>query len=447
MSLANRPRVIIIGAGFAGIDAAHTLANKAVDVLLIDRQNYHTFTPLLYQVATCGLDPSGIAYPVRQIFYDKANIRFLMGEVTAVDASARHISVRTNGTSQRLSYDFLIVAAGSVSNYFGNDSFASSTFGLKTLSDAILLRNHILRLFERAAWTEDEAERAALTTMVVVGGGPTGLETAGALYELYNDVLRREYRQAKPIRAKVILIEASDRLLTPFPEPLQKSALRQMESLGVEVMLGAPVADAGTDHVSLKDGRIIPTHTIVWSAGVKASPMAEMLGVPLQRMGRVPVRPTMEAVGLDRVYVVGDMAYLEDDKGQPYPMVIQPAKQQSRLAAANILRRISGEPESRFVYRDLGIMATIGRSRAVAWIYNRIPLQGFIAWTAWLFLHLIWLLGFRNRLNVLVNWIWNYFVFPLPGAYGVRTILAVPEHHDDRVVSVEDIDTFKVQAP
>lgn len=407
----HRPRIIIIGAGFGGLYAAQTLVNQPVDVLLIDRQNFHTFTPLLYQVATCGLDPSEIAYPVRQIFYDKSNVSFLMGDVVAIDLDERHVTVKVNGSTQREAYDYLIVSAGSATNYFGKDEWAQHTFGLKSLGEAVLLRNHVLKLFERAAWAEDVAYREALTTMVVVGGGATGLETAGALHELYNHVLRNEYRQAEGVTAKVILIEATDRLLAAFPEPLQQSALQQLRSLGVEVILSNPVAEITPDHVTLNDGRVIPTHTLVWAAGVKASPMGSMLGVPLQRGGRVAVKPTMELIDRDHVYVVGDMAYLEDADGHPYTQTIPVAKQEGKLAASNILRRATGQPEADFVFHDRGIMATIGRSRAVAWLYNRVPLTGWFAWVAWLFLHLIWLLGFRNRLNVLVNWVWNYLTY------------------------------------
>lgn len=423
----HRPRIIIIGAGFGGLYAAQTLANKPVDVLLIDRQNFHTFTPLLYQVATCGLDPSEIVYPVRQIFYDKANVSFLMGSVVEINTDERYVTVNLNGTTQREAYDYLIVAAGSTTNYFGKDEWSEFAFGLKSLADAVLLRNHVLKLFERAAWAEDADQREALTTMVVVGGGPTGLETAGALHELYNFVLRREYRQAEGVTAKVILVEATDRLLAPFPESLQQSALKQLRSLGVEVVLANPVAEIAADHVTLKDGRVIPTYTLVWAAGVKASSMGSMLGVTLQPGGRVAVKPSLEMIEREHIYVIGDMAYLEDEKGQPYPQLIPVAKQQGKLAAKNILRRAKGEQEVAFTYRDRGIMATIGRSRAVAWLYNRVPLTGWFAWVTWLFLHLLWLLGFRNRLNVVVNWIWNYFVFPLPGSLGHRMILPLEE--------------------
>ena len=270
--------------------------------------------------------------------------------------------------------------------------------------------------------------RAALTTLVVVGGGPTGLETAGALYELYKHVLADEYcSPGKDLRGRVILIEMLDHLLDPYPERLQKAAYRQLENLGVEVILGTRVEHVEPDRVVLADGRVIPTYTLIWSAGVKASPLAEMLGVELARGGRVPVRPTMQLLDDDDVYVVGDMAYLEDPDGQPYPMLIPVAKQQGKLAAKNILRQQKGAALETFRYHDRGIMATIGRSRAVAWIYYKIPLTGFIAWLAWLGLHLITLLGFRNRLNVFINWVWNYLTWdrsvpPDPGAPAARAV-------------------------
>lgn len=407
----QKPRVIIIGAGFGGLDAARTLANQPVDVLLIDRNNFHTFTPLLYQVATSGLDPSEIAYPVRHIFANRPNVNFMLGEVVGIDHTAQTVQVRTNGNMQTEPYDYLIVAAGTTTNHFGNNQIAQFAFNLKDLSDAVILRNHILKLFERAAWADDPAYKKALTTMVVVGGGPTGLETAGALHELYNYVLRHEYRQADDMAAHVILVEAADYLLAPFPPRLRQSALDQLTSLGVEVIVGNGVKDADNHSIRLQDGREIATHTIIWAAGVKASPVGTMLGVELQRGERVPVKPTLEVIDRENIYVVGDMSYLEDANGRPYPQVIQVAKQQGKLAARNILRRLDNQPETEFHYHDPGIMATIGRSRAVAWIYNRIPFTGYIAWVMWLVLHLIWLMGFRNRASVLVGWIWNYFTY------------------------------------
>ncbi len=401
-------RVVIIGAGFGGLHAARELSNRNVDVLLIDRNNYHTFTPLLYQVATSGLDASEIAHPVRPVFHGSGNIAFLRGEVTAIDTTEQVITVQAEDSARHERYDYLIVAAGSVTNFFGNTAVEQNSFELKSLEDSLALRNHILRLFERAVWASDPQVRAALTTMVVVGGGATGLEMAGALYELFAKVLQREFAGLTP---RVVLVEATDKVLAPYPPELQVAAREQLESLGVEVILGSPVQEITADHITLQDGRVIATHTLIWAAGVKASPLAHMLGVPLERGNRVRILPTTEAVGLKQVYVVGDMAYLEDQHSQPYPMLIPVAKQQGILAANNILRQIQGWKQHNFHYIDRGIMATIGRSRAVAYIFNRIKLRGYLAWIAWLGLHLITLLGFQNRLQVFLHWVWNYFTY------------------------------------
>jgi len=426
-----RPRVVIIGAGFGGLYAARALKGKNVDVLLIDRQNYHLFTPLLYQVATCGLEPEEIAYPVRGIFRGAANTNFLMGEVVGIDVAAHSVDVRTNGHSRAIPYDYLIVAAGSVTNYFGNQAVEQHGFGLKDLNEAVSLRNHILTRFERAAWSDDPAERQKLTTMVVIGGGPTGLETAGAMRELFYRVLRKEYPFLRQMEARVVLVEALDRLLMPFPEALQASALEQARALGIEVILNNPISDATDDEVRLKDGTTIPTQTLVWAAGVKASPLTTMLGVELTK-GRVPIKPTTEVFGLDRVYVIGDMAYLEDEHGQPYPMLIPVAQQQGTLAARNILRRERVEAEKPFSYFDRGIMATIGRSRAVAYIFNKLPLSGYLAWVSWLVLHLLVLMGFRNRINVLVNWVWEYWTYD-------RSVRIILRHDQNRPTGEEPL--------
>ncbi len=423
----RKPRVIIIGAGFGGLYAARTLANQSVEVLLVDRNNFHTFSPLLYQVATCALDPSSIAYPVRTIFRRAPNVHFMLGEVRAIDWRNKSVVIRTNGVDRSEYYDYLIVAAGSVTHTFDQASLESYAFGLKSLDDAIALRHHILRLFEKAAWLDDVQKRSAMTTLVVVGGGPTGIETAGALYELYNHVIAREYAEHGGLKARVILVEATTELLSPYPPKLRAAAKEQLESLGVEVIIGKGVASADYDHVRLSDGTVIPTYTIVWSAGVKASPVAHYLGVPLQKGGRIPILPTLEVEGCTDVYAVGDIAYLEDANGQPYPMLIPPAKQQGILAAKNILARLKGESQKPFRYIDRGIMATIGRSRAVAWIYYRIPLTGFVAWLGWLFLHLIMLMGFRNRVSTFINWVWNYLTYDR----SVRLILdRMPTHRD-----------------
>lgn len=418
----RRPAVLIIGAGFGGLNAAQTLAGQGVDVLVVDRHNFHLFSPLLYQVATSGLEPGEIAAPVRGIFRDASNIRFLLGEVESIDPAARRVTIRSKEGVRYERYDYLIIAAGSQTHTFGLESVERYGFGLKTLSDSVVLRNHVLKNFEKAAWTDDADLREALTTIVVVGGGPTGLETAGAFQELLDKVLRKEYAtQLGDVPGRVILVERLDHLLSPYPERLRRAARRQLEGMGVEVVLGEAVSEVTQDSVRLSSGRVIPTRTLIWAAGVKASPLAKMLGVALDRSGRVPVTTTLQAIGLRDVYVVGDLAYLEDERGAPYQMVIPVAKQQGQRAARNILRRIKGEPQQSFHYHDRGLMATIGRSRAIAWIYYRVQLTGFLAWVAWLGLHLITLMGFRNRLNVFVNWVWNYLTYD-------RTVRIILEH-------------------
>lgn len=410
-ALHQRPKVVIIGAGFAGLAAARHLSNQPVDVLLVDRNNYHTFTPLLYQVATCGLDPSEIAYPVRSIFRKSKNINFLLGEVAGIDPQAHTITIQTGESAHEQPFDYLVLAAGSITNYFGNKTIEQHGFGLKDLGDAVVLRNHILQLIESAAWNEDAAQREALTTLVVVGGGPTGLETAGALYELYNYMLRQEYRNTLDLQARVILVEATDKLLQPYPPHLQQAALKQLRSLGVEVMLGEVVEAVAEDHVRLRSGLVINTHTLVWAAGVQGSPLTAMLGTESQRGNRIPVESTLRIIGFDDIYAAGDLTYILDEKGQTHPQMIPVAQQQGKRVAQNILRRLKGQPEEAFVYHDRGLMATIGRRRAVAWPYYKVQLTGFIAWVTWLLLHLVWLMGFRNRLTVLVNWVWNYLTY------------------------------------
>jgi len=406
----KRSKIVILGAGFGGLFAARRLVSANVDILLIDRNNYHTFTPLLYQVATAALDPSEIAYPVRTIFRDTQNLRFLLGQVTAIDQAQRSVTIQAGERTVIEPYDYLIVATGSVPNYFGNDAFVDHAFELRTLHDSIRLRNHVLNLFERATWEKDDATRRALLTIVVVGGGPTGIETAGAVYELYNHVLAKEYAQGT-LHTRVILVEQSDTLLGPYPERLQQSARQQLESLGVDVLLGRRLVAVDRGLVRLDGDEELATYTLVWAAGVKAAPVAKLLGIEPARGGRIPIAETTTVLGLDNVYAVGDVAYLEDDTGQPYPMLIPVAQQQGELAAENILADIAGTAMAHFTYQDRGTMATIGRSRAVAWIFNRVALSGRLAWLAWLGLHLVMLLGFRNRLNVLVNWAWNYLTY------------------------------------
>ncbi len=407
----RHPRIIILGAGFGGLFAARALRGKPVDVLLIDRNNYHTFTPLLYQVATSALDPSQIAHPIRAIFSEDGNIHCLMGDVTGINPQDQTVTVEMDGGERKEAFDYLILATGSSPNYFGQEEYREHTLDLRTLEDAVKLRNHILGLFEKAAWIADPDARRALTTHVVIGGGPTGLETAGALYELYNHVLDREFAGDRRLHTDVYLIEMLPHLLDPYPERLRQAALEQIESLGVNVILENPVEEITPREVVLRDGTRIPSRTVIWSAGVKGISTPGPFSQQQDHNHRIPIRRTTQVPGHDAIYAVGDVAYLTNSEGKPYPMMIPVAMQQARLAADNILRDLRGQEQRAFEYFDKGIMATIGRSRAVAWIYNRIPLRGHIAWLAWLGFHLVSLIGFRNKVVVMVNWIWNYLTY------------------------------------
>ncbi|MEO0560805.1 MAG: NAD(P)/FAD-dependent oxidoreductase [Chloroflexota bacterium] len=418
-------KAVIIGAGFGGLFTARQLADKDVEVLLIDRNNYHLFTPLIYQVATCGLDVQDVAYPIRQIFAETDNVDFMLGEVTDIQADQKQIVVHTAGETRTVDYDYLVVAAGAVSNFFGNENVEKNGFALKNIDDAVRLRNHILKQYEAMDWSEGPQNFDALRTMVVVGGGPTGLETAGALHELYTHVLQKEYKPLRNLPARVVLVEAMDHVLAPYPKRLQESARKQLESMGVEVRLGELVKDVHEDRVILNSGEEIQTTMLVWAAGVKASPLARMLDVELARGGRIPVKSSLETVQLEQVYAIGDIAYLEDENGRPYAQQIPVAQQQAKLVAENLIARINGEDEKPFKFVDKGTMATIGRRRAVAWIFNKVQLSGYIAWLGWLGLHLITLLGFRNRLSVFVNWIWNYMTYDR----AARVIMEYPKSH------------------
>jgi NADH dehydrogenase len=403
----GRPRVVVVGAGFGGLSVVRKLAQADVDVLMLDRNNYHGFWPLLYQVATAGLEPESIAYPARAILRKYPNANFLMADVTDVDFERR--LVLTSGGP--LAYDYLVLAAGSANNYFGDEALAAQTFGMKDIDDAERLRNQVLRAFEQAVIERDPAKRAALLTFVIVGGGPTGVELAGAFAELIRHVLRKDYPMLDVSQARVLLVEASDRILASFPEPLQRKARKRLEKMGVEVKLRTAVSAVDKGVVSFKDGTSLDSGTVVWAAGVRAADLADALGVPLGRGARVKIRPTLNLPERPEVFVIGDMAYLEGYKnGQSYPMVAPVAIQQGKLAARNILALIEGRPLRTFRYFDRGQMATIGRRAAVMDSFG-IHLSGFIAWLGWLFVHLIELIGFRNRLVVLTNWAYNYFTY------------------------------------
>jgi NADH dehydrogenase len=409
-----RPRVVVVGAGFGGLSVARALARSDLDLLLLDRNNYHGFWPLLYQVATAGLEGEAIAYPVRAILRKHHDVAFQMAEVRGVDFERKQIY--TDG--EPIGYDYLVLAAGSANNYFGNDALADNTYGLKDLNDAERLRNRILSSFERAVREPDVARCASLLTFVIVGGGPTGVELAGAFTELIRHVLRKDYPVLDVSRARVVLVEATDRLLASFPTALQRNARRRLERMGVEVKLNMAVASVDKDLVVFKDGTRLAAGTVVWAAGVRAAGLADALDVGHGRGARVTVEPTLNLPGRPEVFIIGDMAYLEGYRGdQSYPMVAPVAIQQGRQAAHNILALVRGEALRPFRYFDRGQMATIGRRAAVLDAFG-VRLSGFIAWLGWLFIHLIELIGFRNRLIVLANWAYNYWTFDR----GVRLI-------------------------
>jgi len=403
-----RARVVIIGAGFGGLSAARQLGGKELDVLVIDRNNYHGFWPLLYQVATAGLEPESVAYPVRAIVRQYSNISFMMAEVTGVDLQRKLIQTSTHSVP----YDYLILSAGSANNYFGNDKLAENTYGLKDVEDAELLRNTVLSNFEYAVSEIDPQTRQKLMTIVLVGGGPTGVELAGAFSELITEVLVHDYPMLDISDARVILVEASDHILTVYPERLRANALARLQKMGVDVRLKTAVASVGDDTVTFADGTSIAASVVVWAAGVRAAHVADLLGVKQARGARVPVTSHLNLAEHAEVFVIGDMAYLEGYKkeGQAYPMIAPVALQMGERAGQNILAKMRRKPMKPFTYFDKGNMATIGRRAAVLDSFG-IRLTGYIAWLGWLVVHLLFLVGFRNRVVVLLNWAYSYFTY------------------------------------
>ncbi len=396
-------KVVIVGMGFGGVRAAQQLSGQGVEVTLIDRNNYHLFQPLLYQVATAGLEQESIAYPVRAMVRRWPRTRFILAEVTGVDPAGK--SLKTS--AGEFTYDYLILGAGSVTNYFGNSEIARHAFDLKKLSDAEQLRNHILTIFERSVAEPDPAQRQALMTFVIVGGGPTGVEFAGALIELVHFVLSKDYPELNAREARIILVEAADRLLLALPEPLSLYAAEKLKSMGVELLFGRKVTAASADQVELDGAESIATRTLFWSAGVCAAPLAGRLGLTQGPGGRIPVEPDLTVPGHPEIFVVGDMAFLQQN-GATLPMVAPVAMQMGIHAARTILAREWGRSSPPFRYRDKGSMATIGRNAAVATTHG-LQLRGYPAWLAWLLLHLYYLIGFRNRILVLLNWSWYYW--------------------------------------
>ena len=416
------PHVVIIGGGFGGLYAAKALAKQPVRVTLIDKRNHHLFQPLLYQVATAGLSPGNIAAPLRSIFRHQPSVRVLMGEMRDLDASGNAITL---ADGSRIEYDTLILATGASHSYFGNEQWAAFAPGLKTLDDALAIRQRVLLAYEQAERAEDAAERAALMTFVVVGGGPTGLELAGALGEMANLTLRGNFRSIDPAEAKILLIEAAERVLPPYPPELSAKAESSLKRLGVTVMTKTLVTAMDDRSVTVQMGQqveTIPVRTVIWAAGVQASPLGKVVaaatGAKVDRIGRVMVEADLSVAGFSNLFVVGDLAHFAHGVEHPLPGIAPVAMQQGRFVADVIKARQAGIAPPIFRYDDKGSMATIGRAAAVAQI-GRWRLSGYPAWLSWLFIHLLYLAEFDNRLLVLMQWIWNYVTY----RRGVRLIL------------------------
>ena len=399
-------QVLIVGGGFGGLYAARSFRGQPVDVTVVDKRNHHVFQPLLYQVAMAALSPGDIASPIRWILRKQANVQVLLGEVARLDPGARTASL-TDGAV--LTFDYAIVAPGTTHAYFGHDEWRPNAPGLKTLEDALEIRRRVLLAFERAEREPDLARREPLLTFVLIGGGPTGVEMAGAMAEIARHSLARDFRHFNPGSSKIILLEGGPSVLANFPEPLREAARHDLERLGVSVRTGEVVTSVEPGRVRTTKGEIAAA-TILWAAGVAASPLGATLGVPVDRVGRVLVNPDLTIPGYPHVFVIGDLAAMNGPSGRPLPGVAQVAMQGGAHAARNILRAIEGQPLRPFVYHNLGDMATIGRASAVGdlpWI----QLKGLPGWLFWLFVHILNLIGFRNRVVVMVQWAWSYFSY------------------------------------
>ena len=402
---AAHPRVVIVGAGFGGLSAAKELGGTAFEVTLIDQHNYHLFQPLLYQVATAGLAPSDIAAPIRGILSHTRNVSVMLAQVSGIDVAGRAVIAE----GRRIPFDYLILATGAQHAYFGHDHWASFAPGLKTLDDATYLRRRILLAFEKAETEPDATERRRLLNFVVVGGGPTGVEMAGAIAELSKRALAADFRAIDPREARVVLVEAGPRLLAPFDPELSETAKRGLEQLGVEVRLGDAVTDCDCGGATLGSDRV-ESRTIIWAAGVMASPAGMWLGVETDRAGRVKVGPDLSVPGHPNVFVIGDTAFALGVDGKQIPGVAPVATQQGRYVAETLKARRAGKVVAPFRYRDFGSLATIGRKRAVADL-GGLKVKGFLAWMLWSLAHIYFLIGFRSRLIVAMNWAWNYVTF------------------------------------
>jgi NADH dehydrogenase len=422
----TRPRVVVIGAGFGGLEVARHLDDAPVDVTIVDRRNFHQFQPLLYQVATAGLNAADVAYPVRGLFQKQPNVVFRNAVVEGVDWDARTLTL---GGQDPLPFDHLVVAAGATTTFFDTPGADEHAYPLYTLEDAIRLRNHVLERFESADAHPELVDDGALT-FVVVGGGPTGVETAGALAELFDKVLKRDFRTLDVDRAKVILLEMQGHLLAPFSFPSRRHALDALHERGVDIRLGQRVVSIDASAVTLGDGSTMPTQTLIWAAGVRANPLADVLGVEQGGSGRIVVQPDLRIAGRDDAYAIGDIAEIADGA---LPQLAAVAMQGGRHVAAQIRRRTTGLPTQPFRYRNKGTMATIGRRSAVAELPFGIKLSGSLAWLSWLGLHIFYLIGKRNRASVILSWSWNYVTWDR----GPRLILR-PEPEHPAAISVAD---------
>ncbi|MBK7685451.1 MAG: NAD(P)/FAD-dependent oxidoreductase [Rhodocyclaceae bacterium] len=399
------PHVLIIGCGFAGLFAVKALAKAPVRITVVDRTNHHLFQPLLYQIATAGLSTPGVAAPIRNILADQNNVTVLYGEVQRIDSARRMVTL---DGEQELGYDYLVVATGASSSYFGNERWAAYAPSLKTLQDAYDIRRRVLLAFERAEREEDAAQRATWLSFVVIGAGATGVELAGAFAEIARHTLQGEFRRFDPANARVVLIEGGDRVLPGFPAALSERARQQLERLGVAVWLGRRVSDIDADGVQMGSDRIA-ARTVIWAAGVAASPLGAALGVPLDRAGRVLVEEDLSVSGYPEITVVGDLAALPWH--QPaVPGTAPAAKQMGTQVAKNISRKLKGQATQKFRYRDYGMLATIGRNAAVA-VFGKLQVSGYPAWLLWLLAHIVFLIGFRNRIVVMIDWAWSYWTF------------------------------------
>ena len=403
------PHVIIIGCGFGGLAAARELASADLRITMIDRSNHHLFQPLLYQVATAGLSAPAISAPIRAILAHQSNLTTLMAAVTGIDTAGKSVTLEDGSV---LSYDHLIVAAGSTHSYFGHDEWSALAPGLKTLEDAFEIRKRILMAFERAERETDARRRQEWLTFTVIGGGATGVEMAGTLVEIARHTLSGEFRNIDPHSARVVLVEGSERVLGAYPPDLSEKAREQLQKLGVDVRTGCRVVhidETCVRYANFDGEQSLATRTVIWSAGVAASPLGKQLGVEVDRAGRVPVSPELNIAGHEDVYVIGDLAAAQSD-GKPVPGVSPAAKQMGRVAARNIKHRIAGQKPETFVYQDYGSLATIGRKAAIAMV-GKLKFSGYPAWLFWLFVHVYFLIGFRNRIMVMADWAWAYFTF------------------------------------